>query len=60
MGIITVTVQASINRTVRISDKLADRNGSEQSLWIVRALFCATRFVNDTRYCVGGRTSVED
>lgn len=35
-------------------------NGTDQTLWTVPALFHVTRYMNDARFSVGGRTRVED
>lgn len=39
---------------------MMDGNGTEQTFWVVPALFRATRYVNIAIYCVRDRTPVED
>lgn len=55
-GIMASTVQTFIKWENNILDKVADETGVERTAWIVPAPFCATGYVNDSRYFVGDGT----
>lgn len=59
-GIMSVTVQKFIKWAIRLSDKVTDEIGMEQTAWKVPALFSAKMYVNDAKYLVGDRTPVEE
>lgn len=56
----SVIVHTYTKWAVHIPYKVMDENGTEQTVWIVLAAFCATRYMNKERSLVGDRTQLVD
>lgn len=54
----SVNVQTVPKPGACITDNVEDGNGPEQLVWIIPALFCATKYMNDARCQEGDRIQV--
>lgn len=56
----SVTVKWLPEWAVHIPENMTDGNETEQTVWMIPAVFCDTRYVDDARYPVAERTIVEE